>query len=114
MDRNISVVINLSNRLDNISEGKTKEKISGDIGNHYLPEHYLLGDRKGKDGTVVREVQRLDEEGRRNEMVRGKGGGVGSKSQKKEVKDGSDSVRKVRRRGAGRVKEIVLTLEEGT
>ena len=41
----------------------------------------------------------------------GKGGGGCSKSLKKDVKEGSD--RKVRGKGPGRVKEIVITLEEG-
>ena len=94
MDRNISVVINLSNRLDNISEGNTEEKISGDIDNHYLPEHYLLSDMNGKEGTVGREVQRLEEEGMKKEIVGGKGGGGCNKSLKKDVKEGSGSDRK--------------------
>ena len=66
---------NISNILNNISEGNTEENISGDIANHYFPEHYLLGYGKGKEGTVWREVQSFEEERRRNEMVGGKGEG---------------------------------------
>ena len=57
-----------------------------------------------------REIERLENQGRRSDS---EGGGVISKSLKKDVKDEPGSVRKVRRRGVGRVKEIVLTGEEG-
>ena len=42
--------------------------------------YYHLSYSNGKEGTVGREEQRLEEEGRRNEIVGGKGGGVCSKS----------------------------------
>ena len=49
----------------------------------------------------------------RNGIVGGKGGGGCSKCLKKDVKEGSGSDRKTKRKGPGRVKEIVITLEEG-
>ena len=94
LDKNITVVSGLSSKLDNILERKTEEKISEDIHNHYLPEHYLLSDSNRKEGTVGREVQRLEEEGMKKEIVGGKGGGGCNKSLKKDVKEGSGSDRK--------------------
>ena len=105
--------ISVDNISSNISGRNTKEKISGETDEHYLLEKYLLRDRRGQDGKVAREVKWLEKKGRRSDLEEREGGGVGSKSLKNDVNDEPGSVRKVRRRGVGRVKEIVLTLEEG-
>ena len=111
MSSNISID-NLAKLSCNISRRDTEENISG--AEHYLPDKYLLKDRSGQYGKVGREVLRWEKEGKMSDSEGGEGLRVGSKSPKKDVKYGSGSVKKGRRgRGAGRVKEIVLTLEEG-